>query len=126
MGHLVKLGHIAIKTADLGKTLAFYETLGGVVRAREDLGPVSLIMLKLADFELEIVYQPEAAKAEGSIPHFAVIVDDVKKTIEDLKASGIDSFRGEMGTMDIFGGMDNVFLEGPNGEVIELMKMHNI
>ena len=62
---------------------------------------------------------------EGSIPHFAVYVDDLDKTAADLKAAGIISFTAPEKKVlpNTFGGLQNWFFTGPSGEQIELLQM---
>ena len=62
---------------------------------------------------------------EGSIPHFAVYVDDLDKAAEALKAAGIHSFMtpGKKVLPETFGGLQNWFFTGPSGEEIELLQM---
>ena len=98
--HYKGLGHIAIYTADMEQSIAFYENIGGSVFKRVPSG-------------------------EGSIPHFAVYVDDLDKTAADLKAAGIISFTAPEKKVlpNTFGGLQNWFFTGPSGEQIELLQM---
>ena len=108
--HYKGLGHIAIYTADMEQSIAFYENIGGSV------------------FKRDGVQTPDGTSVpagEGSIPHFAVYVDDLDKTAADLKAAGIISFTAPEKKVlpNTFGGLQNWFFTGPSGEQIELLQM---
>ena len=90
------LGHIAIYTADMEESIAFYEKIGGSVYKRDGVhtpeGEKKLALVEFAGFLLELIQPPEGTlvpAGEGSIPHFAVYVDDLDKAAEALKAAGV-------------------------------------
>lgn len=62
---------------------------------------------------------------EGSIPHFAVYVDDLDKTAADLKAAGVISFTGtgEKSAAEYVRWPTELVLYRPSGEQIELLQM---
>ena len=97
--HYKGLGHIAIYTADMEQSIAFYENIGGSVFKRDGVqtpdGEKKLALVEFGGFLLELIEPPAGTlvpSGEGSIPHFAVYVDDLDKTAADLKAAGIISF----------------------------------
>lgn len=124
------LGHIAIYTQDLGESIAFYEKIGGSLRMQDSLpapgGEKRLALLEFGGFLLEFIQCPEPMPlAEGSIPHFAVYVEDVEDAAAALKAAGVNTFLGKTKTVlpSLFGGLENWFFTGPSGEQVELLKM---
>ena len=126
------LGHIAIYTADMEESIAFYEKIGGSVYKRDGVhtpeGEKKLALVEFAGFLLELIQPPEGTlvpAGEGSIPHFAVYVDDLDKAAEALKAAGVISFMtpGKKVLPETFGGLQNWFFTGPSGEEIELLQM---
>ena len=130
--HYKGLGHIAIYTADMEQSIAFYENIGGSVFKRDGVqtpdGEKKLALVEFGGFLLELIEPPAGTlvpSGEGSIPHFAVYVDDLDQTATDLKAAGIISFTAPEKKVlpNTFGGLQNWFFTGPSGEQIELLQM---
>lgn len=126
------LGHVAIYTADMEESIAFYEKIGGSVYKRDSVqvpeGEKKLTLVEFGGFLLELIEPPEGElvpAGEGSIPHFAVYVDDLDKAAAAIKGAGIISFMTpEKKVMpETFGGLQNWFFTGPSGEQIELLQM---
>ena len=97
--HYKGIGHIAIYTVDMDQSIAFYEMIGGSVFKRDGVetpeGLKKLALVEFGGFLLELIEPPAGTlvpSGEGSIPHFAVYVDDLDKTAADLKAAGVISF----------------------------------
>ena len=111
-------------------SLKFYETLGGVVTDQADVkkatGTNHIKLVQMPGFVLEIIepHDGSPVTAEGGLfPHIAIEVDDVDAAVADIKAAGIDTFRTpEPNSMPIFGGIRNIFLFGPDGELLELLQ----
>ena len=130
MKHLTGLAHIALYTKDMETSVKFYETLGGVVTDHADVkkptGTNHIKMVQMPGFFLEIIepHDGSPVTAEGGLfPHIAIEVDDIDAAIADLKAAGITSFRNpEPNTMPIFGGIRNICLFGPDGELLEFLQ----
>ena len=94
--HYKGIGHIAIYTVDMDQSIAFYEMIGGSVFKRDGVetpeGLKKLALVEFGGFLLELIEPPAGTlvpSGEGSIPHFAVYVDDLDKTVADLKAAGV-------------------------------------
>ena len=104
--HYQGLGHIAVYTADMDASIAFYEKIGGSLHLRAP------------------ACSPEQQR-ELALVEFAVYVDDVDQAAADLRAAGVDTFQtAEKCVMpNTFGGLENWFFTGPSGEQIELLKM---
>ncbi|WP_346704959.1 VOC family protein [uncultured Agathobaculum sp.] len=126
------LGHIAIYTVDMEESIAFYEKIGGSVYKRDAVptptGEKKLTLVEFGGFLLELIEPPAdelVPAGEGSIPHFAVYVDDLDKAAAALKEAGVISFMTpEKKVMpETFGGLQNWFFTGPSGEEIELLQM---
>ena len=130
MKHLTGLAHIALYTKDMDMSVKFYETLGGTVTGHADVpkptGTNHIKMVQMPGFFLEIIepHDGSPVTAEGGLfPHIAIETDDIDAAVAELKAAGITSFRTqEPNTMPIFGGIRNIFLYGPNGELIEILQ----
>lgn len=125
------LAHIAVFTADMEGTLAFYERLGADCyaqdRVQKPTGENKLAMLHLAGFDLEIIEPHDGTvltEAAGPIPHIALEVADLDAAIAELRALGIDTFKTAQPVElpKLFGGLRNIFFVGPNGEQLELLQ----
>ncbi|MDO4270084.1 MAG: VOC family protein [Eubacteriales bacterium] len=126
------LGHIAVYTADMEDSIAFYEKIGGALFKRDGImtpeGEKKLALVEFGGFLIELIEPPAGAlvpAGEGSIPHFAVYVDDLDKAAADIKAAGVHTFTAPEKKVlpDTFGGLQNWFFTGPSGEQIELLQM---
>lgn len=126
------LGHVAIYTADMEESIAFYEKIGGSVYKRDvvptQAGEKKLTLMEFGGFLLELIEPPAGQlvpAGEGSIPHFAVYVEDLDQAAAALKQAGVISFMTlEKNVLPkTFGGLQNWFFTGPSGEQIELLQM---
>lgn len=128
--HYQGLGHIAIHAKDMNESIAFYEKIGGAVQQRASIstpdGDKLLALVSFGGFTLELIQSPvPVPMTEGSIPHFAVYVDDLDAAAAAVKAAGVDTFMTPEKKVlpDLFGGLENWFFTGPSGEQIELLHM---
>ena len=122
------LAHIAIQVKDIGRSITFYEKLGGRLRDRGEPHPgVFLALVDFGGVTLELIQSPAEPKRPDAIDHFALAVSDVDAAMAFLRSAGVDSFEAPEKTVmpELFGGMDNCFFYGPDGERIELLKMHH-
>lgn len=126
------LGHIAIYTMDMEESIAFYEKIGASVSKRDAVatptGEKKLALVEFGGFLLELIEPPAGElvpAGEGSIPHFAVYVDDLDKAAAAIKKAGVISFMTPEKKVlpETFGGLQNWFFTGPSGEQIELLQM---
>lgn len=126
------LGHIAVCTADIKNSIAFYEKIGGRLLMEDVIskpdGPLKLALLELGGVTIEFLEPaaPVCMKA-GNIPHFAILVKDLDKAAAAIRAAGVDSFQGAEKSVapETFGGLENWFFTGPSGELIELLQMYH-
>lgn len=122
------LGHIAIYTKDIETSIAFYTKLGGSVIDRCDPPGRHLALVGFGGVVLELLQFPDSVTGrEGCISHFAIAVDDVDAAAKAIEQAGVDTFETPetVRMPDAFGGLDNRFFRGPDGERIELLKMYH-
>lgn len=125
--------HVAIRTADIRKSVAFYtEVLGLTLKATfvADQGrPGALIEIASASYVEIFERAPELPAGKPIIFHFCFRTDDVEGMVERVRAAGfpvavepedyvIDT---EIGTLRA----RLAFVTGPDGESIELMRSEN-
>ena len=128
--HYQGLGHVAIYTADIDQSIAFYEKIGGGLKNQASIqtpdGEKKLALVNFGGVTLELIQAPTPMPlTEGNVPHFAVYVDDVDAAAADIKAAGVDTFLTPQKKVlpNLFGGLENWFFTGPSGEQIELLHM---
>ena len=128
--HFQGLGHVAVYTQDIEKSIDFYEKLGGEVKGRGGVsapaGEKKRALVLFGGITLELIKSPtDMPMGEGNVPHFALLVDDLDAAAEEVRAAGVDSFlTPEKNVLpDLFGGLQNWFFTGPSGEQIELLQM---
>lgn len=128
--HYQGLGHVAIYTADMDQSIAFYEKIGGGLKNQASIqtpdGEKKLALVNFGGVTLELIQAPTPMPlTEGNVPHFAVYVDDVDAAAADIKAAGVDTFLTPQKKVlpNLFGGLENWFFTGPSGEQIELLRM---
>ena len=128
--HYQGLGHVAIYTADMDQSIAFYEKIGGGLKNQASIqtpdGEKKLALVDFGGVTLELIQAPTPMPlTEGNVPHFAVYVDDVDAAAADIKAAGVDTFLTPQKKVlpNLFGGLENWFFTGPSGEQIELLQM---
>jgi methylmalonyl-CoA/ethylmalonyl-CoA epimerase len=93
-----KIDHIGIAVSDLDEALKLYrDTLGLEVEKTEDFGGMRIAFLPIGDTEFELLQptDPDGALAKfvekrgEGVQHIALRVDDVAKSLEELKAKGL-------------------------------------
>lgn len=128
--HYQGIGHVAVHTACMDESIAFYERIGGRLSQRAAIptpeGDKLLALVEFAGFLLELIQSPgPVPMKEGNIPHIAVYVDDLDAAAAAIRATGVDTFLTPEKKVlpDFFGGLENWFFTGPSGEQIELLHM---
>ena len=93
-----KIDHIGVAVSDLDEALKLYrDTLGLEVEKTEDFGGMKIAFLPIGDTEFELLQptDPDGALAKflekrgEGIQHIALRVDDVEKSLEEMKAKGL-------------------------------------
>jgi len=122
---ITDVGHPAFAAYDLDRTLDFYGKLGMVesFRLNHPDGSLMLVYLHVAGDRFIEVFPngPDPAKAQrGSFMHLCLLTDDLKGTVESLRAAGVPiDIEPKMG-------LDNnwqAWLHDPDGNSIELMQL---
>jgi lactoylglutathione lyase len=119
-----KIGHVAIRTADLDRLLAFYTGLLGLpetLRYLYDDGSTLCLFLRATDTQYVEVFpygrgDQAPTRFDTAINHFCFIVPDLDATAETLARAGIVPTR-ELATPE--GRV--LFIHDPDGNMVELM-----
>lgn len=120
---IARLDHLVLRTVNVQRLVAFYETLGGRVVRRVD--SVNLTQLRVGASMIDIVEAPAAGGADASgrnLDHFALRVDpfDESAILAFCAERGI---RAEPVRSDILGADGYgpaVYIEDPDGNRVEL------
>jgi len=93
-----KIDHIGVAVSDLDEALKLYrDILGLKVEKTEDFGGMKIAFIPIGDTEFELLQPTDSngalakfleKRGEG-IQHIALRVDDVAKSLEELKAKGL-------------------------------------
>lgn len=128
MQGITGIGHVAIKVADLERSMDYYEKRLGfpeMLRLFKDDGTTWLVYLRITDTQyLEIFPGAENDRAPGwdanGVNHICLLVEDIEATVARIEAAGITLSARIKAAAD---GNRQAWLEDPDGNRIELMEM---
>ena len=130
--NIIGLGHLSILTMDMDKSIHFYgdylqfEVIYKSAFVAGDWGMSKYTLIKAGSCTIEIL-EPEHKQyvhenLRGTVDHFAIEVSDLDKLINELTKKKV-KFRTEKYSIDeLIFGLKGIFIEGPNGEWIELVE----
>lgn len=125
---LTGIGHVALKVADITRSLAFYRDRLGfeeMMHLDHDDGSLWLVYLRITDTQfLELFPGGEDAAAPGpdrtAVNHFCLETGDIEATANALRAAGIPlTVEPKMG----LDGNMQCWIADPDGNRIEFMQM---
>ena len=125
---LAGIGHVALKVADIGRSLEFYRDRLGfaeMMRLNNDDGSLWLVYLRITDTQfLELFPGGEGGRAPENnvtaINHFCLECKDLDATASALRGQGIRlTVEPKMG----LDGNRQCWIEDPDGNRIEFMQM---
>jgi len=121
-GKITGLAHVGIFVREINKSINFYKRLGFTLD-KEEKTTVKLAFLSAGNCLIELVEKKDIPVRDvGVIDHIAMVVDDIGAAIENAKAQGIDVDASKINSLDILGGVKNIFFEGPDGERLEFFE----
>ena len=122
------IGHVALRTKDVERSLDFYSGRLGfaeILRLHRDDGRLWLIYLRITDDQFLEIF-PDAAGERAPPPeanglnHLCLNVDDLERVVAQLRERGIPLTQGPKLGAD---GNLPAWIEDPDGNRIELMQM---
>jgi len=122
------IGHVALKVADIGRSLEFYRDRLGfaeMMRLNNDDGSLWLVYLRITDTQfIELFPGGQGSRAPGSdvtaVNHFCLECADLDATAVRLREAGVKL------TVEPKMGLDRnrqCWIEDPDGNRIEFMQM---
>jgi lactoylglutathione lyase len=125
---LAGIGHVALKVADIGRSLDFYCNRLGfaeMMRLHQDDGSLWLVYLRITDTQfLELFPDGKGGRAPDrdatAINHFCLECDDLDATAARLRDAGVElTVEPKLG----LDGNRQCWIEDPDGNRIEFMQM---
>ena len=122
---ITDIGHAAFGTHDLDKSLEFYAKLGihEAFRLHHEDGSLMLVYLHVASDRFIEVFpngpEPDPQR-RSSFLHLCLVADDLRATVEELRAAGV------MIDREPKLGLDHnlqAWIKDPDGNAIELMQL---
>lgn len=113
--------HLGIPTADLPKTIAFYEGIGFQILWEK---PGEVAFLKLGTLVVETYPCDAPAMKNGAIDHIAINVRDIDQAWADAMAAGYETEDKAVNFLLFFeNGVKYFTIIGPNREKIEFNQL---
>ena len=125
---LAGIGHVALKVADIGRSLEFYRDRLGfaeMMHLNNDDGSLWLVYLRITDTQfLELFPDGQGDRAPDrdatAVNHFCLECDDLDATAARLRDAGVKlTVEPKMG----LDGNRQCWIEDPDGNRIEFMQM---
>nr|AGD93245.1 hypothetical protein orf226 [uncultured bacterium] len=125
---LSRIGHVALKVADIGRSLEFYRDRLGfaeMMHLNNDDGSLWLVYLRITDTQfIELFTGGQGVRAPGheatAINHFCLECDDLDATAIRLREAGVTlTVEPKLG----LDGNRQCWIEDPDGNRIEFMQM---
>ena len=116
------LQHLGVPTNDIGKTIAFYESLGFKVELRtvNEAANEQVAFLSLGNVTIETYQNRAASMKNGAIDHIALDVSDVDAVFERVSRLGHPMLDTEVQFLPFWErGVRFFTVLGPNHEKVE-------
>ena len=116
--------HVGIPTNDMEATIAFYTALGFQIKYEtENNGRV--VFFEHGEILIETYEKGgQATGKRGAIDHIALAVNDIEKTMEEVKKTGYPIVEGPEFLPFWENGVRYICVQGPNTEIVEFLQKY--
>lgn len=120
--HITGVQHIGLPTDDIGRSMAFYTSLGFslIYETVNEAADERVAFMSLGNLVMEIYENRRATRATGAIDHVALDVQDIDTLFTQVTALGHEALEGHICTLPFWEkGVKFFTIQGPDGEKIE-------
>lgn len=119
-GNIRGIQHLGLPTADMDRTVAFYERLGFAVAYRTLHNSLPVCFLQGNGITVEAYQTDGATGRAGAIDHLALDVADIGEALQTVTSLGLAPLKGGVRSLPFWErGVRYFTVEGPNAEKIE-------
>lgn len=118
------LQHIGLPTAEVQKTIDFYQGLGFTIATRHDINGRDFAFMKLGNLLIEVIPNDKPTMRTGAVDHICLNVTKIEELYKKIKEAGYKMI--DQNIVDIAfweKGARYFFIEGPNKERIEFCEI---
>lgn len=118
------LQHIGLPTAEVQKTIDFYQGLGFTIATRHDINGRDFAFMKLGNLLIEVIPNDKPTMRAGAVDHICLNVTKIEELYKKIKDAGYKMI--DQNIVDIAfweKGARYFFIEGPNKERIEFCEI---
>lgn len=118
------LQHIGLPTAEVQKTIDFYQGLGFTIATRHDINGRDFAFMKLGNLLIEVIPNDNPTMRAGAVDHICLNVTKIEELYKKIKDAGYKMI--DQNIVDIAfweKGARYFFIEGPNKERIEFCEI---
>lgn len=118
------LQHIGLPTAEVQKTIDFYQGLGFTLATRHDINGCDFAFMKLGNLLIEVIPNDKPTMRAGAVDHICLNVTKIEELYKKIKDAGYKMI--DQNIVDIAfweKGARYFFIEGPNKERIEFCEI---
>ena len=118
------LQHIGLPTAEVQKTIDFYQGLGFTIATRHDINGRDFAFMQMGNLLIEVIPNDKPTMRTGAVDHICLNVTKIEDLYNKIKGAGYKMI--DQNIVDIAfweKGARYVFIEGPNKERIEFCEI---
>ena len=117
-----RINHVGVPTEDMAATVRFYTDLGFALIYETKNGDQQVCFLENGPVQIEAYTVEHAANARGAIDHLALNCTDIEAAFAEAKKLPYKILEGITDLPFWDHGIRYFLIEGPNKEVVELVK----
>lgn len=116
--------HIGIPTANVQKTIDFYQGLGFTLATRHDINGRDFAFMQLGNCLIEVIPNDDPAMVNGAVDHICLDVKNIDELFAKIKEAGYNMVDESINDIAFWeNGARYFFILGPNNERIEFCEV---